>query len=133
MLFFGAAPGSRVTSSKLNENDVGTYYYSTSATQPSSPEVQLKKDTFADNRYEGVLLDQGSASLVKDTIEGTGNIGVDLFQYEGQTLASQSSANGIKVNDMSEAAIKVESDKGAGDKPGKFSVINSTFSGDGRC
>ena len=73
----------------------------------------------------------GHAALIKDTIEGVGNIGVDLFQYEGQTLASESSANGIKVNDQSETALKVESDKAAGDIPGKFSAINSTFTGDG--
>jgi parallel beta helix pectate lyase-like protein len=129
VLFFAAAPGSSVTSSKLTENDVGAYYDSGSASQPSSPELQLKKDTFSSNRYEGVDLDQGEASLVSDKINGTGNIGIDLFQYEGQTLASQSSANGIKVDEMSEAAIKVESDKAAGDKPGKFTVTNSTFSG----
>jgi hypothetical protein len=130
VLFYGAAAGSRVTSSKLNENDVGAYYYSTSATQPSSAEVQLKKDTFSDDRWEGVLLDQGNALLSKDTIEGTGNIGVDLLQYEGQTLASDSAASHVKVDDMSQTAIKVESDKGAGDKPGTFNVTNSTFSGD---
>ena len=130
VLFFGAAPGSRVISSKLDENDIGAYYYSTAATQPSSPEVQLKKDTFSSNRYEGVALDQGNASLVKDKIEGTGNIGVDLFQYEGQTLASQSSANDVRINEMSEAALKVESDKAAGDKPGTFTITNSVFTGD---
>lgn len=129
VLFFGAAAGSSVVSSKLDQNDIGAYYYSTSATQPSSPELQLKKDTFSSNRYEGVDLDQGSASLTKDTVEGTGNIGVDLFQYEGQTLASESSANDVKVNDMSETAIKVESDKAAGDKAGKFTVTNSVFNG----
>ncbi len=130
VLFYAAAPGSSVTSSKINENDGGAYYVSGSATQPSSPEVQLKKDTFSNNRYEGVLLDQGDASLVSDKINGTGNIGIDLFQYEQQTLASESSANGLAVDEMSQAAIKVESDKAAGDKPGQFTVSNSTFSGD---
>lgn len=130
LLFFGAAPGSSVTSSTLSGNDIGTYYYSEAASQPSSPELTLSKDVFSGNRYEGVSLDQGDASLKTDTITGPGEVGVELLQYEGQTLSSQSSALGAKIEGMSEAGIRVASDKGAKDIAGKFTITKSTFNGD---
>jgi hypothetical protein len=131
LLFFGAAAGSSVTSSTLSENDTGAYYISESATQPASSELLLSKDTFSNNRYEGVTLDQGKAALKGDTINGTGNVGIDLLQYEEQALASQSGAASTKIEGMSQAGVKVESDKGAKDIPGQFKFSKSTFANDG--
>jgi nitrous oxidase accessory protein NosD len=130
ILFYGAAPGSKVTSTTLKENDIGVYLYSESPTQPSSPEVSLAKDLFSGNRYEGLTLDQGDASVKQDTIDGPGNIGIDLFQYEEQSYAPNSSAAKDRIEGMSEAAVKVESDKQPGDHAGSFTIANSTFSGD---
>jgi hypothetical protein len=130
VLFYGAASGSSVSSSTLEENDIGAYYDSTSATQPPSPEVTFAKDVLTSNRYEGFVLEQGKALLSKDTVNGSGDIGIDLTQYEGQTLASQSSAFRTKVEDQTVAAIKVESDKSPKDKPGSFDFTDGTFSGD---
>ena len=87
LLFYGAASGSLVTGSTLEGNDIGAYYVSSSATQPTSPEVTISKDVFNGNRYEGVALDQGDASVKGDTITGPGEIGIDLFQYEAQAYA----------------------------------------------
>jgi hypothetical protein len=130
LLFFGAAPGSTVTNSTLSNNDIGTYYISEAASQPSSSELSLSKDVFSENRYEGVALDQGKATLKSDTINGPGEVGIEIYQYEGQTLSSQSSASSAKIEGMSEAGIRVASDKGAGDIPGKFTITKSTFTGD---
>jgi hypothetical protein len=131
VLFYGAAAGSSVTSSKISGNDIGTYYYSTSPTQPSSPEVTLSKDVFTGNRYEGIVLDQGNASIKSDTISGPGNIGIDLFQYEGQAYAPDSTGSSLHIEGQSQAGVKVESDKQPGDLPGKFVLTKSTFSGNG--
>lgn len=120
VLFYEAAPGSSLKTSTVKENDNGAYYFSGSATQPATPEVTLSKDVFTSNRYEGVVLDQGKAALKYDTINGTGNVGIELFQYEGQTLASESSATNTSIEGQSVAGIKVYSDKAAGDIPGKF-------------
>jgi hypothetical protein len=120
VLFYEAAPGSKLVTSKVDENDDGVYYFSGSATQPSSAEVTLTSDVFTNNRYEGVALDQGKAALKSDTVNGTGLVGVLLYQYAGQTLASESSAIGTKISGQSEASIKVESDKSPSDIPGKF-------------
>jgi hypothetical protein len=129
LLFFGAGPGSTVSASTIGGNDIGTYYVSESASQPSQPELSLSKDVYSANRYEGVLLDQGDAVLKGLTINGPGEIGIELQQYEGQILSSQSSAASTKIEGMSEAGIRVASDKAPGDIPGKFSLSKSTFSG----
>jgi len=127
LLFYGAAPGSTVTNTTLSGNDVGAYYISKSASQPATPELILSKDVFSANRYEGVALDQGDAALREDTITGPGEVGIELYQYEGQALSSQSSATGAKIEGMSEAGIRVASDKGPSDIAGKFKMGKSTF------
>jgi nitrous oxidase accessory protein NosD len=130
VLFYEAEVGSSVSSSTLEDNDIGAYYDSTSAMQPAAPEVTFTKDVLTSNRYEGFVLEQGKALLSKDTINGSGDVGIDLVQYEGQTLKSQSSATHTKVEDQTEAAIKVESDKKPGDKEGTFDFTDGTFGGD---
>jgi hypothetical protein len=129
LLFFGAASGSSVSSSTIGGNDIGAYYISESDPAPVSPELVLSKDVFSANRYEGVALDQGDALLKSDTINGPGEVGIEIYQYEGQTMSSQSSASSTKVEGMSEAGVRVASDKAAKDKPGKFTLAKSTFAG----
>ncbi len=129
LLFYAAAAGSSVTNSTVSGNDIGAYYDAEGPNQPTSPELSLSKDTFSSNRYEGVLLEQGDATLKSDTINGTGNIGLDLLQDEEQTLASTSSASSTRIEGMSQAAVKVESDKAPSDIPGQFKFAKSTFSG----
>jgi hypothetical protein len=129
LLFFGAAPGSSVSSSTIGGNDIGAYYLSESAKQPGSPELTLSKDAFSANRYEGMVLDQGDALLKSDTITGPGEVGIELPQYEGQTLSSESSATGAKISGQTEAGVRVASDNAAGDEPGTFTFTKSTFSG----
>ncbi|HSZ12807.1 MAG TPA: right-handed parallel beta-helix repeat-containing protein [Solirubrobacteraceae bacterium] len=132
VLFYGAAAGSGVSSSTLEQNDIGGYYDSTSVSQPEAAEVTFAKDTVASNRYEGFVLEQGKALLNKDTIDGGGKVGIDLVQTKEQSLASQSSAIHTKVEDQTEAAIRVESDKSTEDKKGSsFVFADGTFSGNG--
>ena len=129
ILFYGAAAGSKVTSSTLKENDIGFYLVSDSPTQPTSAEATIEKDVLSGDRYEGVALDQGDAFLKEDTISGPGNIGIDLFQYEGQTYAPTSSGSHDAISGMSGAGVKVESDNLPGDHPGSFTLTGSTLSG----
>jgi Right handed beta helix region len=129
LLFYGAAAGSSVTSSTLEGNDIGAYYISQSATQPASPELLLSKDTFSGNRYEGVVLDQGDASLKTDTITGPSEVGIEIYQYASQSLASESSASNVKIEGVG-TGVRVASDKAAGDKPGHFKFSKSTFTND---
>jgi nitrous oxidase accessory protein NosD len=131
VLFFEAAKGSSVTSSTVEESDLGVYYASGSATVPATPDLTVTKDVLTSNRYEGVLLEEGKASLVSDTINGSGRVGIDLYQAKYQTSASESKATGTSITGQSEAAIKVESDKSNLDIAGKFTFANGTATGNG--
>ncbi|HEY1833895.1 MAG TPA: right-handed parallel beta-helix repeat-containing protein [Solirubrobacteraceae bacterium] len=131
VLFYQAAQGSSISGSAVKENDLGVYYASGSATEPATAQVSISKDVLTSNRYEGILLEEGKAALKSDTINGTGRVGIDLFQTAGQASASESSATGTKVEGQTEAAVKVESDKAAGDTPGKFTFSGGSFHGDG--
>ncbi len=62
VLFYGAAAGSKVTSSTISDNDTGVYTIDTASTAPSTPQIAISKDTLVDDRYEAVALDQGSTS-----------------------------------------------------------------------
>ncbi len=126
VLFYQAAPGSRLTSSTVKENDLGVYYASGRSALSSTPEVTAAKDVLTSNRYEGIELEEGKASFSADTINGTGLVGIDIYQTDGQLSASESSASGAKVEGQTEAAIKVESDKQPGDIPGKFTFHGTT-------
>jgi len=126
VLFYQAAPGSNVASSTIKENDLGAYYASGSATVPATPDVTLSKDVLTSNRYEGVLLEEGKASLKADTINGSGRVGIDLLQAAYQESASESSSTGTKISGQSEASIKVESDKEPGDIAGIFKFSSGT-------
>ncbi|MHB8532845.1 MAG: right-handed parallel beta-helix repeat-containing protein, partial [Solirubrobacteraceae bacterium] len=120
VLLYEAAAGSSVVSSTVKENDNGLYYITGSATQPSSPDATLTKNMFTSNRYEGIALDQGKAELKNDTVNGTGLVGIILYQYAAQTLASESVSSKTTISGQSQASILVSSDKAAGDIKGKF-------------
>ena len=127
VLFFGAAPGSKITGSTVKENDFGVYYFSEAPTQPTSSEVAISTDVLSADRDEGVILDQGDASVKGDTINGPGHIGIDLLQYEGQAYGVKSTASGDTIENMSVASVDVESDLQSGDFPGRFVITNSTI------
>jgi hypothetical protein len=127
VLFYGAASGSSLTSSKVFENDVNVYFVSQSPTQPSSPEVTIAKDRMGVD-YESIVLDQGDASIEKVVTAGSSNIGILVFQYEGQAYAPSSTAIAVSIHDQSEAAIKVDSDNAPGDHPGTI-TLTKTFLG----
>jgi hypothetical protein len=129
VIFYAAAPGTTLGKSTVSSNDLGIYYSSGSSTVPASPDVTVVKDTLTGNRYEGVVLEEGKASLKSLTINGTGRIGIDLYQSAFQESASESSALATKIIGQSEAAVKVESDKEPGDIPGRFVATATTLSG----
>jgi hypothetical protein len=131
VLFYEAAPGSSLSSSTIEGNDIGAYYGSGRKTVAATPEVSISKDLLSSNRYEGILLEEGKASLRGDTINGSGRVGVDLYQAAGQLSASESSASGLKISGQSEAAFEVESDKSPSDVAGKFTITKDTASGNG--
>lgn len=113
----------KVTGSNISDNDIGIYNL---ASGPGVTNV-FQANTLA-NRYENVGLDQGSASVTKSTLSG-GEVGIMVFEYDGQTTAAQGSASSDTISGASTAAVQLESDNAAGDVPAVFSVTTSDLSG----
>lgn len=128
VLFYQAAPGSSVTGSTISGNDLGVYYASGSATEPASAEVTIAKDRLIDNRFEAILLEEGIAAIAKDSITGTGEIGIALYQAGYQESASKSSATKSTIEGMSVAAVDVITDNSPLDTAGTFTISDSSIS-----
>ena len=128
VLFYGAADGSYVSGSKITNNDYGVYSYDADALAPTSPSVVVEEDTIS-SRYEGVILDQGFTEIDATTISG-GAIGLDVYQYDGQSYAADGTAFNDTIKGASVAAIDVQSDDApSGDFPGQLTVEYSTLKG----
>ena len=125
VLFYDAgSAGSTVTSSAINGNDLGLYYEAESPT--NSTELTVSKDEFNAN-HQAIGLDQGDTVISKDTLNGPGEAGIEIYQYEGQAAAPNSTATSDKIKHM-DVGVKVSSDKAAGDLPGSFTIKNSLLS-----
>jgi hypothetical protein len=124
VLFYGAASGSSVTGSQMGGDDIGVYFASQSPTQASSPEVTIKND-LTYNDMEGIVLDQGDAAIEKSRIVSTGEVGIALLQYEGQSYGPDATATKDTLSDETRAAIKVFTDGASGDEPGSFTISHS--------
>jgi hypothetical protein len=128
VLFFCAASGSIVTKSTINENDVGVYYADSSASPPASPQVTVSDDTLNNDRFESVLLDQGSALVNSDHMTG-GNVGVQVLQYAGQSYGDNSTGSGDVFMAMKVWGVQGYSDENPADHPGSFKITSSKISG----
>lgn len=128
ILLYGAKRGTLLTDSTVNDNDIGVYYASESATLPTHTEAFATFDNLLDNRYEGVLFDQGRFQMGNTKIRG-GNVGVMLIQYAGQTYGDYPRVTTTSVKNQAVAAIQVLSDQMAGDRPGTAVFTNCPISG----
>jgi hypothetical protein len=126
VLFYGAGAGSSLSKSSVSDSDIGAYYVSGAASEPTSAEVTIKSNIFNDNRYEGVVLDAGVANVTGNTIDGTGNVGIQVLQYAGQPYAPASTASKDTITGQG-VGVQVLSDNQAGDLPGNFTISHSTF------
>lgn len=128
LLFFGAAAGSKVSDSTISGNDIGAYYASTSPTQPTKPELKLLSSHLTGNRYEGAVLEEGDATLTRDVISGSGQVGIDVVQSASQTYADDSTASHSTIEGMSVAAIAITTDGSSEDPSGIFTIKSSSIS-----
>jgi hypothetical protein len=126
--FFGAAAGSRVTSSTISSNDVGVAYQDTETTAPTASQVAISSDTLDSDRYEGVLLDQGWATVGGDTLE-SGNVGIEVLQRSGQSYGEHGTGSRDTISHFSQWAVEGLSDQHSGDPAGLFTISASQISG----
>lgn len=101
-----------------------SYSANPAGTTVKKPQVTCTDDNFIDNRYEGAVLDQGSAFLAHSSFS-RGNIGIEVLQYSGQTHGSYSVASYDEFSSIHTATVDVLSDRQAGDKAGTFTVTHS--------
>ena len=130
VILFGAAAGTSVTSSTLRGNDIGVYDTpDTSVPTSARPDAVLAEDSFTGNRYEGVVLDQGNASVDASVFSG-GNVGIEVLQYNGQVLRNAETASLDRFSGLRTASVDVLSDRASsGDLPGSFQIsLSSTRS-----
>ncbi len=128
VLLYGAKRGTLVTDSLLADNDIGLYAASENPTLAPSTEGAATFDVLNDNRYAGVVFDQGRFAMANTKIRG-GNVGVELLQYAAQTYGDYPRVTTTNVRGQTVAAIEVLSDQTAGDKPGAAVFTNCPISG----
>jgi hypothetical protein len=129
VLFYGPAAGSSVTASNISGNDTGVYNAEDTPNAPRSPVVSIDADTFTNDRYEGIELDQGWASITGDSING-GEAGIAVLQYDGQSYAANGTATLVTIRNETIAAVDVASDDApTGDYRGALTVILSDLRG----
>jgi nitrous oxidase accessory protein NosD len=126
VLFYLQAPGSSVTTSTINENDLGVSHIS--AAETTKPQVTISSDTFLKDRYAAVMLGQGYATVNRDTME-EGNVGVLLLQYAGQEFGPKGTGSEDKIHKMTKYAVEGLSDLSASDQFGSFTITKSEISG----
>jgi hypothetical protein len=125
VLFYGAATGSTVSHSSLNNNDVGIYAGSVT---PNASTVSITDVSFSADRWEGLQIDGDTATVSHDTVSG-GNVGLQLLQYAGQPFASKVTGKSDTFTGLTVAAAQVYSDQSAGDLAGFLTLSKSKVSG----
>ncbi len=123
VMFYSAAAGSSISKSTINGNDLGIYYESGSGTP-----IQINGNKLTANRYEGIYLEQGNATVNADKITGPGLDGIYLNQGDWETQAVEGTGTEDKIKEMTEAAVYVWSDLAPGDIQGSFTIENSKIS-----
>jgi hypothetical protein len=104
------------------------YNIETTPTAPRAPAVSINADTLLDDRYEGIVLDQGWASMTGDSING-GNVGIQVVQYSGQTYGANGNATLDTIRNESVAAVQVDSDQASADLHGVLTIAFSDLRG----
>jgi hypothetical protein len=129
VLLYGAAKGTLVTDSLIENNDIGTYYASTNPTLSPNAQAGFTDNVLKNNRYEGMVFDQGRAKAAGNRITD-GNIGIQFLQYNGQSYGDDDAITATIVKGQSVAAVQVLSDAApTGDKPGFDTFTNCAISG----
>jgi hypothetical protein len=129
VLLFAPAKGVSVTNTTMSDNDVGVYNYDGGTIAPVRSMAKFTADKLVANRYEGMVFDQGSATLQSSSLSN-GNIGVLALQYNGQAFGANGTVSHATVSGMSVAAVEIDSDQASsGDLLGHLSISNSKISG----
>ncbi|HEY3832742.1 MAG TPA: right-handed parallel beta-helix repeat-containing protein [Acidimicrobiia bacterium] len=128
VLLYAQAAGSGISGSTLSNNDIGVYVLDDpSAPAPTKSTANIATSTFTNNRYEGVILDQGLTTLRRLNISGS-TAALQMLQYDGQTYGARGTANFLTITGAT-YSLQIRSDDSPSDKPGSITLSNSSFGG----
>lgn len=137
VLFYFSGVGSSVSTSTIANNDIGVYHLA--KVEPTKPVTAITSDKLTANRFWAVALDQGYATVNKDTIEGPGLAGIQLVQYgtehqftetgKGQEFGPRGTGTEDTIANMTDWAIEGLSDNEPADEAGTFTITKSKISG----
>ncbi len=143
ILFYDAAPrGSSLTDSTIENNDYGVYYLA-GAPAPTGSGLLIQGDSFKNQNYSAMLLDQGWTTVNGDTVTNNTNDhpaacnapgttvpgntaytsvcgyhttqGIVVYQYNGQAFSAKAYGTNDTISNQY-AAVQISSDRNAGDQ-----------------
>lgn len=135
ILIFGQASGVKVSSSNISKNDIGIYYAAGFESEAPSESVAatISGNTLEEDRYEGMVLEEGTVKASNNKIIGNGkaNVGIQLLQFGGNTLGLKATGKSDAISGMKKCAVEGLSDNEAADKLETLSLTKSLskFSG----
>jgi hypothetical protein len=134
VLFYLASPGSSVIGSTVSNTDDAIYYTPAQGNGNQllaslQPGLLISGDTMINDRYQGVQVEEGAASISSSLISG-GNVGIQLVQRAGQLTGMQVTATANTIKGESVAAAQVLSDQEPTDLPGSFTLTLNDFASD---
>ena len=98
ILLFDAG-ATQVTNNTISDNDMGVYNFG------GTPQT-IQSNILTNNRYAGVVLNQGDTTVLSNTISG-GNIGVQLVSYNGDSAGVTGTLRGNNITGASQAGVEV--------------------------
>jgi hypothetical protein len=129
VLLFEQASGVKVSSSNISKNDIGVY----NATGNESVSAKISNNTLEEDRFEGIVLEEGAAQVNGNNIIGNGkaNVGIQLLQFEEDKVGVKATGKSDAISGMTKCAVEGSSDVKAADKLETLSLKNSLakFSG----
>jgi hypothetical protein len=123
LYFLDAAAGSSVKTSTIDENGVGVEAFDAASADPTITDDKIENDLFS-----AVEIGEGAATVNSDTLTNS-DVGIEVLQYEGQTVAAGGTASHDTITSMHEWAVLGRSDKAEGDLFSEFTIIHSKISG----
>jgi parallel beta-helix repeat protein len=106
ILLAGAGAGTTVMGNPVSANDIGIYNLADGATT-------LSGNTLMNNRFEGIVLDEGNAAIDSNTID-PGNVGILVVSFFNNTVDSTGTLTCNQISGALQAGIRLlQQDGGA--------------------
>lgn len=100
VLLFDPGASTVVSGNTISNNDMGVYNYVDTGGAPT-----INGNTLVGNRYEGIFLDQGTASVTNNELSGTSNIGIVVVSFDATLYGTNANSHGTVTNNKVKDAL----------------------------